>query len=254
MSEHGLVTGGASGIGLQVTRRLLARGLTVTVLDADAEALGALAGELPPAATVHGARVDVTDEASLDAAFADAAERGGAVTRVVTCAGTPGARRTALELDVDAWRRTFEVHLLGTLLCARAFARPLLAAAADGGGPIDASLVTLGSIVGFNGWSDAADYGPAKAAVESLTKVLAVEWAGRGIRVNGVAPGFTRTPMVAGLERDGYDLSPVETRTPLGRLAEVDEVARAVENLLLDASYVTGVMLPVDGGWTAVGR
>jgi NAD(P)-dependent dehydrogenase (short-subunit alcohol dehydrogenase family) len=254
MPEHALVSGGASGIGLQVTRRLLARGLTVTVLDADAEALAALASELPPGAPAHGALVDVTDEQAVGDAFSEAARGGGPITRVVTCAGTPGARRSALDLDLGAWRRTVDVHLLGTLLCARAFARPLLAEHEPGAAPLDAALVTVGSIVGFRGWSEAADYGPAKAAVTALTGVLAVEWAAAGIRVNGVAPGYTRTPMVAGLERDGYDLTPVEARIPLGRLAEVEEIAAAVENLLLDATYVTGVMLPVDGGWTAVGR
>jgi NAD(P)-dependent dehydrogenase (short-subunit alcohol dehydrogenase family) len=170
----------------------------------------------------------------------------------VACAGTRGQRRPALEVDTAGWRRLVDVHLFGTWAACRAFAelRPSLAA----GGRDDAAIVTVSSIVAAGAFTNQLDYGTAKVAVEYLTRVLAVEWAPRGIRVNAVAPGFTRTPMVAAMQAEGYDLGPVEARTPLGRLAEPEETAAVAEFLCYDATFVTGAVVPVDGGWTAVGR
>lgn len=94
----------------------------------------------------------------------------------------------------------------------------------------------------------------AKAAVRQLTKNLAIEWAPYGIRVNGVAPGHNLTPMVQEMIDEGLDVSATRARTPLGRLATPAEMAAAIEHVLLDATFTTGVCLPVDGGWTAVGK
>ncbi len=94
---------------------------------------------------------------------------------------------------------------------------------------------------------------PAKAAVQQLSKNLAIEWAPL-LRVNSVAPGHTLTPMVQEMIDQGYDVSATVKRTPLDRMCEPEEMARSIEYLALDASFVTGVCLPVDGGWTAVGK
>jgi NAD(P)-dependent dehydrogenase (short-subunit alcohol dehydrogenase family) len=243
-TEHAVVTGGASGIGAGVVERLRGRGLVVTVFDADEAAF-----ERVPEG-VAGTVADVTDAESLARAFDAAEATHGPVGRLVNCAGIRGRLESALELDVDFWRKLMDVHVLGTLLVGRAFASRLPDPL-----PGSASMVAIGSIVGLNGgWTNQADYGTAKVAVGGLTQVLAVEWAERGIRVNAVAPGMTRTPMLQSMAADGYDFSYPEERTPLGRLAEVDEIAAAIEFLLLDATYVTGVVMPVDGGWTANGR
>jgi NAD(P)-dependent dehydrogenase (short-subunit alcohol dehydrogenase family) len=243
-----VVTGGASGIGLALVHRLLGRGVRLTVLDADDAALQAL--ETAP--DLHVQRVDVRDEAAIDAAFQQATRRAGVPRGLVCAAGTRSRGLPALDTSVDDWRRTIDVHLLGTLIACRSFARQLLdepCLAAERG-----SIITVSSIVGLAGFTNQCDYGPAKAAVINLTKVLALEWAPMGIRVNAVAPGFTRTPMVDSLVAEGYDLGGVERRTPLGRLADPNETALVIDLLLREATFVTGTVLPVDGGWSASGR
>lgn len=112
----------------------------------------------------------------------------------------------------------------------------------------------VSSTTAYGGWVNQSDYGPAKAAVRQLTANLAIEWAPLGVRVNAVAPGHTLTPMVRDLVESGYDLAPVNDRTPLGRLATPEEIAASILHLLSDSTYVTGQCLPVDGGWTAVGK
>ncbi|ALG83666.1 SDR family NAD(P)-dependent oxidoreductase [Gordonia phthalatica] len=238
-ARHAVVTGGASGIGDAVVERFVDRGLAVTVLD--------LAVPAAPRAGVRYLPLDVTDVDAVEAAMAPAAEGQPVPDVLVTSHGIRGEFVPALEMDPERFRRVFDVHVTGTFLVARAFARPLLEAGASG------SIVTISSTTAYRGWTNQADYGSAKAAVGQLTQNLAVEWAPL-IRVNGVAPGHTLTPMVQEMIDQGYDVSATEQRTPLGRLCRPDEMARSIEHLALDASFVTGVTLPVDGGWTAVGK
>jgi NAD(P)-dependent dehydrogenase (short-subunit alcohol dehydrogenase family) len=217
----------------------LDRGLDVTVLDLTV-----------PDEQLEGVRyypVDVTDAAAVTGVMDAAAETGTVPDVLVTCHGIRGAFVPALELEPDAVRRVFDVHVMGTFLVATAFARPLVAAQSPG------SIVTISSTTAIRGWQKQADYGPAKAAVGQLTQNLAMEWAPY-IRVNSVAPGHTLTPMVQDMIDKGYDVSATIARTPLGRLCEPAEMAREIEHLALDASFTTGVCLPVDGGWTAVGK
>ena len=236
---HAVVTGGASGIGEAVVDRFLARGLMVTVLDLSAPASARGRAEY--------LEVDVTDAEAVEAAMAHARARGRVPDVLVTSHGIRGQFVPAVELDPDRVRRVLDVHVVGTLLVASAFARPLLNTETDG------AIVTISSTTAYRGWPKQADYGTAKAAVSQLTQNLAVEWA-PGIRVNSVAPGHTLTPMVQEMIDQGYDVSQIEDRSPLGRLCLPDEMARSIEHLALDASFVTGVCLPVDGGWTAVGK
>src|SRR5699024_9529519 len=119
---------------------------------------------------------------------------------------------------------------------------------------LSGSVVTISSTTSYGGWANQADYGVAKAAVRQLTQNLAIEWAPYDIRVNSVAPGHTLTPMVQEMIDEGYDVAATKARTPLGRLAAPEELAGAIEHLLLDATFTTGVCLPVDGGWTTVGK
>ncbi|MEV5829420.1 SDR family oxidoreductase [Spirillospora sp. NPDC052242] len=237
--EHAVVTGGSSGIGLAVVRRLMKRGLAVTVLDMQA----------PPDDVPRSFQIDVTDEAKVRDALTASAHAAGTATRLVTCHGIRGEFKPALELDLDAYRRVLDVHLVGTLVTARSLVAGMLEAGLDGG-----SIVTISSTTAYGGWRDQADYGVAKAAIEQLTQNLAIEWAPYGIRVNAVAPGHTLTPMVQEMVDQGYDLSATEARMPLGRLCSPDEMAVAIEFMLLDATFSTGVRMPVDGGWTVVGK
>lgn len=237
--DHAIVTGGASGIGAAVVRRLRTRGLAVTVFDLSAD------NEIDD---VDYVRVDVTDADAVETAVSEATARRGLVRHLVTSHGIRGAFVPALDLEAEGVRRLFDVHVVGTLLVANAVARGIRDAASGG------SVVTLSSTTAYGGWERQSDYGVAKAAVQQLTQNLAVEWAPLGIRVNAVAPAHTLTPMVQEMIDQGYDVSAVEARIPLGRLCDPDEMAASIENLLLDASFVTGVSLPVDGGWTAVGK
>lgn len=235
---HAVITGGSSGIGAAVVDVLRSKGHEVTVWDL-----------APPARDdVRHRVVDVTDAAAVEEALLDAESAGGLVRHLVTSHGIRGAFAPAVALDPAAVRRVLDVHVVGTLIATCAVARRI--ETAGGGG----SIVTLSSTTAYRGWSHQADYGVAKAGVRQLTENLAIEWAGLGIRVNSVAPGHTLTPMVQGMIDTGYDVSEVEARMPLGRLCTPEEMAREIVHLLIDATFTTGVCLPVDGGWTAVGK
>lgn len=236
IASHTIVTGGASGIGAAVVEELRSRGHAVTVFDLQPSSDAAVASLV----------VDVTDELAVAAAVEAAEVRSGVVTGVVACHGIRGRYMPALDLDLGAVRRLYDIHVVGTIAVCREVVRRL-----DGR---QASIVLVSSTTAYGGWVNQSDYGPAKAAVRQLTQNLAIEWAPLGVRVNAVAPGHTRTPMVQSLIDGGYDVAQVEKRMPLGRLAEPDEMARSITALLCDATFVTGQCLPVDGGWTAVGK
>lgn len=234
-ADHVVVTGGASGIGDAVVRLLQQRGIAVTVFDLSPSGRDGVASET----------VDLRDETAVEAAMARAQERG-PVGGVVVCHGIRGAYVPALEIDLDRVRLLYDVHVVGALAVSRAFVRRL-----DGA---PGSIVMVSSTTAYRGWANQADYGPAKAAERQLMENLAVEWAPLGVRVNAVAPGHTLTPMVQDMVAGGYDLAAVERRTPRGQLAAPDEIAAAIVWMLCDATHVIGQCLPVDGGWTVVGR
>ena len=232
---HVIVTGGSSGIGDAVVEILSARGMAVTVFDLNDSRRPGVRTEI----------VDVRDESAVDAAMSAAWGRG-AVTGLVACHGIRGAYAPALEMELDQLRLQYDIHVVGTLSVAREMVRRL-----DGA---PGAMVFVSSTTAYRGWAHQADYGPAKAAERQLMENLAIEWAPLGVRVNAVAPGHTRTPMVEDMARKGYDLTAVERRTPRGSLAAPSEIAEAIVWMLCDASHVYGQCLPVDGGWTVVGR
>ncbi|WP_047523500.1 SDR family NAD(P)-dependent oxidoreductase [Microbacterium sp. ZOR0019] len=233
--DHVIVTGGASGIGAAVVELLLDRGCRVTVFDLASSGRPGVETEV----------VDLRDEAAVEAAMGRTWARG-SVTGLVACHGIRGAFVPALEIDLDRLRLLYDVHVVGTLAVSRALVRRL-----DGA---PASIVLVSSTTAYRGWANQADYGPAKAAERQLMENLAVEWAPLGVRVNAVAPGHTLTPMVQDMVDGGYDLAAVERRTPRGHLADPSEIAGAIVWMLRDATHVIGQCLPVDGGWTVVGR
>lgn len=235
MTEHVIVTGGASGIGDAVVAMLRSAGVLVTVFDLQPS----------PRDDVHSSLVDLRDETAVERAVATAWERA-AVTGVVACHGIRGAFVPALEMDVESLRKQFDVHVVGSFLVARAVVRRLEGA--------PASIVLISSTTAYGGWAAQTDYGTAKAAETQLMRNLAIEWAPLRVRVNAVAPGHTRTPMVESLIAGGYDISAAEQRTPRGVLAAPEEIAAAVVWLLRDATHVVGQCLPVDGGWTVMGK
>jgi NAD(P)-dependent dehydrogenase (short-subunit alcohol dehydrogenase family) len=230
-----LVTGGGQGIGYGIAELLAAHGVGVTLLDVDGGRAAAAAERIGGLAHAG----SVTSASDVDAAFAAARGAFGPVTILGNNAGNAEGRLIA-DGDEAQWDRTLGIHLKGTLLCTRAYARGIRA----GGGP--GAIVNLSSLNATAATEGAADYCAAKAGIDQLTKVAALELSPYDVRVNAVAPGGTRTPMAEGHARmrDAF----VE-RTPLGRFGEVEDIARVVLFLVSDlGAWVTGATIPVDGG------
>lgn len=252
INKVAVVTGAANGIGWAIVQRWAQEGYRVALLDLGLEAVQARATEL---GQPHlGLACDVTSEASVTAAIAAVMAAFGRIDVLVNNAGIGDQVGTTVAQNVEAFDRVLAVHLRGSFLMSQAVARVMLAAtpaAASARG----SIVNLGSIAGSIGLPARNAYSAAKAGIVGMTRAMASEWARAGIRVNAVAPGYVRTAMVDELARKGaVDARAIAQRTPLGRMADPAEIAEAIVFLGSDrASYITGAVLPVDGGWTAFG-
>lgn len=224
-----LVTGASSGIGLATARRFMAAGARVHGLDRKPSG-----DEDFPVM-----EVDVTDEPALAGAFDQVAAEAGGLDILVNNAGIQPLGVSFEQLTPQLIRRTLDVNVLAIALGHKHALRHLQA-----GGRI----LNTGSFVGLMGVPLGTIYAASKAAVIQLTRLAAVEFAPRGITVNCVAPGTVRTPFVTDIP-DNPEIAFMDERTPLGRLGEPEEIAAAYHFLASDeASYITGAVLPVDGG------
>ncbi|MEB2484391.1 glucose 1-dehydrogenase [Burkholderia multivorans] len=241
-----IVTGGADGIGWACATRLADDGYRVAIADLDGERAMRRAAELGDGHV--GVRVDIANQDDVVALMRTVTERFGRINVLVNNAGIGEQNAPTLEQSATAFDRLLAVHVRGTFLASREAARVMLARRSG-------AIVNLGSIAGQGGIPTRNAYGAAKAAIASLTRSMACEWARAGVRVNAVAPGYVATELVDTLARNGQlNRAAIERRTPLGRLAEPDEIARAIAFLASDAaSYITGTVLNVDGGWHAYG-
>ena len=234
-----VVTGAARGIGAATARRLHEDGYAVVALDLDGDALAqAWAGE--EVACVVG---DAADPAAIEDAIAAAPQP----LRVYVANAGATRNGPAIGYPRVEWDRLLEVHLTGAFEGARHAA----AAMGEAGG----SIVCTASIAALQGFAARPAYSAAKAGIVGLVRSLAVEWAPRGIRVNAVVPGYVATDIVRETVRRGFvDEAALRRRIPLGRLGEPAQIADAIAFLASErAAYVTGVALPVDGGWSAFG-
>lgn len=231
-----VVTGGASGIGAAVCRRLATDGLPVAVLDRDAEGASRVAAEVGGTALV----ADVADSAAVDAAMARAAEGHGGLRGLVNNAGVGNLKPLTSYTDRE-FELIWKVNVSGAFHCLRA-AAPLLQA--GGGG----SIVNVASVSGLRPTRGEGPYSAAKAALIALTQSAALELA-PSVRVNCISPGFVRTPLNEILAGDDELRAGIEAGTPLGRVGDPGEVADMVAVLLSDASsYLTGQNVVLDGG------
>ena len=243
-----IVTGAASGIGLATARRLLSEGARV---------MGADRADDPGLDTVGSggawafATCDVTVEASVQQLVAAAVAFGGAVDGLVNAAGVAGGGPVHM-LPIEEWNRVIAVNLTGTYLTAKHVLAQMLSQPSVEGRR--GSVVTLASIEGLEGTAGGSAYSASKGGVVILTKNMAIDYAGRGIRVNAICPGFIVTPMTDGIFGPGMEdaLAGVIAEHKLGRMGQPEEIAAAAAFLLSDdASFITGHALPVDGGFTA---
>ena len=245
--QTAVIIGGTSGIGRVMTRALAEAGADVVATSRRMDVVEDTAKEIESIgrATLR-VPSDVTDRASLETVLAKSIERFGKVDIMINCAGRT-KRVPSLDLSEEDWNAILETNLTGTLRAAQVFGRHMVE---RGYGRI----VNIASLSSFVALFEVAAYGASKAGVAALTKQLAIEWASRGVCVNAIAPGVFRTPLNQNL-LDGTDRGrEFQVRTPMKRFGKLEELGGAAVFLSSPAaSFVTGEVLVVDGGFLASG-
>ena len=241
-----VVTGAGSGIGRAVAELLAAEGATVVLGDLDLDAVTATLAAIDGVGSALA--LDVRSAEAVADFVRSATRQFGRITGAINCAGVPGPRVSVEDTSDGDWDRVTDVNLKGLFYCLREQVGALKRQ--EGGG----AIVNIASSAGLVGYAGMSAYTASKHGVVGLTRAVALDGAGFGIRVNAVCPGATRTPMVEKSLPSGAEgrLAQVSALTPMGRLAEPSEIAEAAVWLCSDrASFVTGQALSVDGGYTA---
>jgi NAD(P)-dependent dehydrogenase (short-subunit alcohol dehydrogenase family) len=236
-----LVTGAASGIGEAVVRQLAHSGAQVVVADIDGDTATAVASAIGHNALPW--RLDISDPDAVRRLVQTTVERFGGLHLAVNNAGIGGASLETADYPLDEWHRVLGVNLHGVFYSMKYQIPAILAA---GGG----AIVNMASILGCNGWAGSAAYVAAKHALVGMTKSAALEYSGRGLRVNAVGPGFIDTPMLSDMDSKVHE--GLVALHPAGRLGTAEEVAALTCFLLSQqASFITGSYHLVDGGYSA---
>jgi len=241
-----IVTGSTKGIGLEIARAFVREGARVIVNSRSAEDCAREAGALGPAA--HPIAADLTRADEVRRLARESAERfGGAPDVLVNNAGQPRVAPSESLAESD-YRHTLDLNLTAYFILSQEVGRGMLT---RGSG----AIVNVSSMFGSVAAPKRLAYCVSKAAVDMMTKVLAIEWAGRGVRVNAVSPGYVETEFTRGVAARGQiDFGELARRTPMGRLGTVEDIAEAAIFLAgPGAAFITGQILTVDGGWSSYG-
>jgi 3-oxoacyl-[acyl-carrier protein] reductase len=242
-----VISGGASGIGAEVSGRLAGEGARVVIADLNAAAAEAHVATIVAAGgRAVGVACDITNPELCERVAQAAVDQFGTIDGVVNCAGI-SKPHDSISLPPADWARMVDVQLNGAFYFVQACTKRMM----DAGG----AIVFITSTNAEAAFPRRAAYCAAKAGVAMLTKVLAIEWAEKGIRVNAVGPAYVATEMTQrNIASGNVNEGQIKARIPLGRLAQPADVADAVSFLLSDkASFITGHSLYVDGGWLAYG-
>ncbi len=237
-----IITGAAQGLGLATARLFANSGYHVMLTDIQ-PLDSALAGLAADGFSASGVCGDIACQDFVAALAARVADEQGGADVLVNNAGI-SLIAAAEDTTLDQWQRVMAINLQGPFLLCRAFGRQMLERGTG-------SIVNVASIAGLRGVIHRAAYNASKHGLVGLTRTLAGEWGGRGVRVNAVCPGWIKTEMdVADQGSGAYSDDDIINRVPMGRFARPEDVAAAILFLARDDSYINGVTLPVDGGWT----
>lgn len=244
-----LVTGGGRGIGRAIVMVFAREGADVAIADIDLTIAEKTAGEVRQLGRrAIAIKVDVGEPSDVDMMADRVINELGGVHVLVNNAGIPDERKPTTESSVDIFDEVIRVNLRGTYLCCRRVGKWMVSHKTG-------KVINIGSIGGMSGHAPRPAYGPAKAAIIHLTRCLAVEWGEYNINVNCVSPGFVMSPMLEErMKKEKIGGNVFERIVPLGRLVKPEEIADAVLFLASDeASCISGVTIPVDGGYMASG-
>lgn len=235
-----VITGGASGIGLATARKLLSKGAKVVLVDWN-EDVSEIAKTLNNDAL--GIRCDVSSDTDVQKSVNDIIEKFGHIDFLVANAGIGGGPNKAHEVSVDEWNKVIGVNQTGIFLMNKYVISEMLK---NGGG----AIVNTSSMYGLVGTTMSFAYSASKGAINQMTRSLALTYARDNIRVNAVAPGYVDTPILAEVPKEAKDA--MANQLPVGRLGKDTEIANLICYLLSDdASFITGAIVPIDGGFTA---
>jgi len=235
-----VVTGGAQGIGYAVAERMLASGASVALWDSNEERLAQARQSLAALGPLATMVVEVTDEASVDAAVQSTLGGLGRLDILINSAGITGGNATTWELAPDVWRRVIEVNLVGCYLTCRAVVPHMIEAGYG-------RIVNIASVAGKEGNPNASHYSASKAGLIGLTKSLGKELARTGVLVNAVTPAAARTPIFDSMKQEHIDF--MLSKIPMGRFLEVGEAASMIAWLASeDCAFSTGAVFDLSGG------
>lgn len=237
-----VITGAFGGIGKSIVKRFDKEGSKLVLLDLKYVNKDSWIKELLSEILII--ECDITKKSSIQSACKKIVSKFGKIDVLINCAGILPSITSLEEIELDEWKKTHDVNLTGTFLCAQTFGKVMI----EGGG---GSIVNIASMAGLTASPKKAPYSSSKAAVIMLTQQIALEWADKNIRANAVCPGFIETTFISHMFEDSREREKRENIIPMGRLGTPDEVANIVYFLTTpESAYINGDIIKIDGGYT----